>query len=151
MGLLRSRHGRRDIEQTRPSEPSEQSITDATLFRLGCGLFGAILAFTAFDNLRNVEDQVEYADARNAPAPELTVPAVSSALLVGSIGVALWRVPATSAAAVAWFFVSVTPVMHDFWNEDDAEQRQQQFIQFLKNGALLGAALAFLGLGRREG
>jgi hypothetical protein len=42
----------------------------------------------------------------------------------------------------------VTPILHDFWNHDDPEQRQQELQQFLKNTALLGAALAFLRLGR---
>lgn len=40
--------------------------------------------------------------------------------------------------------------MHDFWNEDDPQQQQQELTHFLKNTALLGAALAFLEVGQRE-
>jgi hypothetical protein len=40
--------------------------------------------------------------------------------------------------------------MHDFWNVEDPEERQQEVFQFLKNTALLGAALAFLQLARQQ-
>ncbi|AEH36904.1 DoxX family membrane protein [Halopiger xanaduensis] len=126
------------------------SIAEDPLFRLGRAIFGGILAFTAVDNLRNLEERVQYADAKDAPAPERSVPAVSSALLAGGLGVALWRRPAAGAAAIAGFLAGTTPVMHDFWNEDDPETKQQELTHFLKNGALFGAALAFMTQGRRR-
>lgn len=128
----------------------DRSITDSRLFVLGRGLFGGILAFMAIDNLRNLEERIGYAESMGAPMPSLSVPAISSSLLVGSIGVLLWRAPVAAASAVAAFFAATTPVMHDFWTVEDPEQKQQQMVHFLKNGALLGAALAFLGLARRE-
>lgn len=119
------------------------------LFRLGRALFGGVLAFMAFDNITNLEERIGYAESKGAPYPEVSVPTASGGLLLGGIGVALWRLPSAAAAAVAWFFVSVTPVMHDFWAVDDPEQKQQQLLHFLKNTALLGAALTFVRLGRR--
>jgi uncharacterized membrane protein YphA (DoxX/SURF4 family) len=97
-----------------------------------------------------VEERIGYAESNGAPLPDLTVPGVSAGLLLGSAGVVLWRLPTLAAGAIAGFFVGVTPVMHDFWGEDDPEARQQQMIHFLKNTALLGAALAFLKIGRRR-
>lgn len=134
-----------------PSERRDVStvVLDASVFQLGRVLFGTILAFMAMDNLRNLEERVAYAEAKGVPAPGRTVPFVSGSLLLGSAGLALWRRPRASAAAVAGFFLSVTPVMHDFWNAE-GEERQRELIQFLKNGALLGAALAFLQLGRQQ-
>ncbi|ELY64564.1 DoxX family protein [Natrinema versiforme] len=128
----------------------EDSIASSGPFRLGRVLFGAVLAFMAVDNLRNLEERVQYAESKNAPMPSLSVPATSGGLLFGGIGVALWRVPAASAAAVAAFFVGATPLMHDFWSVDDPELRQQEFFHFAKNAALLGAALAFVKLGLSE-
>ena len=125
------------------------SVVRTPLFRLGRALFGGILAFMALDNLRNLDERIGYAEANGAPAPDLSVPGVSLALLLGSVGVALWRLPSLAASAVAGFFVSITPVMHDFWTLEDPEQKQQQLIHFMKNTALLGAALAFLRLARR--
>nr|WP_280178854.1 DoxX family protein [Halorussus halobius] len=107
-------------------------------------LYGGVLAFMATDNLRNSEQMVGYAESEGAPMAETTVPAISGTLLFGGLGVALWKLPRLAAGAAATFFVSITPVMHDFWAIDDAEEAQQQQIHFLKNAALLGAALAFL-------
>ncbi|SEH15214.1 Uncharacterized membrane protein YphA, DoxX/SURF4 family [Natronorubrum sediminis] len=141
--------------QNRSSDESADSsstapITETPIFRLGRALFGGILAFNALENLRNLEERIAYAEAKNSPKPGLSVPTISAGLLVGGLGVALWRVPAAAAAAVAGFLLGVTPVMHDFWNVDDPEQRQQELIHFLKNMALFGAALAFLKIGQQS-
>ena len=125
----------------------DRSTTTSPLFRLGRAAFGGVLAFTAIDNLRNLDQRTEYAEAKGAPVPELSVPGASAGLLLGGLGVLLWRVPALAAAAVA----GTTPVMQDFWNLDDEERKQQETTHFLKNTALFGAALAFLRFGRRDG
>lgn len=132
------------------AEADDDPVETAPLFRLGRLLFGGVLAFNAIDNLRNLEGRIAYAEAKGAPRPDISVPAISGGLLAGSIGIALWRLPSAAAAGVVGFLAGVTPVMHDFWNEDDPEGYQQEMIQFLKNVALLGAALALLGLGRKS-
>lgn len=142
--------GTSQSESSDRDESTDRSVTRSTLGRAARGLFGGVLAFMALDNLRNLDERVEYAEAKGAPAAEQTVPALSLDLLLGGIGVALWRLPSAAAAAVATFLGSATPVMHDFWAADDAEEQQQQLIHFLKNTALLGGALAFLKLARQE-
>ncbi|ELY95431.1 DoxX family membrane protein [Natrialba taiwanensis] len=141
-----------DGDREAPAEPVkvEPSAETSWVFRFGRALFGGILAFNALDNLWNLDERIAYAEAKNTPLPEYTVPATSGGLLLGGIGVALWRRPSAAAALIAGFLVSVTPVMHDFWNLDDPEEKQQQLIHFLKNTALFGAALAFLRFGRRN-
>ena len=129
---------------------AEPDVTETTLFRLGRALFGGILAFNAVDNLRNLEGRIAYAESKDTPLPRISVPAISGGLLAGGIGIAFWRAPAAAAAAIASFLIGTTPIMHDFWNVDDPEQQQQELIHFLKNTALLGAALAFLQIGQRE-
>jgi putative oxidoreductase len=37
--------------------------------------------------------------------------------------------------------------MHDFWKVEDPQRRQAEMINFSKNMALLGAALALMGTG----
>ncbi|WP_308444677.1 DoxX family protein [Halomicrobium urmianum] len=128
----------------------EQPIEDSRLFFIARLLFGSVLAFTAIDNLRNLEGRIQYAGSKGAPRPEQTVPAMSASLLLGAVGVVLWRLPTLALAAVVSFLLSVTPVMHDFWTIDDPQERQQEQIQFLKNTALLGAAFAFLRIARRS-
>ncbi|MCU4742231.1 DoxX family protein [Halobacteria archaeon AArc-m2/3/4] len=154
MSRLFQTSDRSDSQTTRRTEPAAETdqrpLTETTLFRLGRVLFGGILALNAIDNLRNLEGRIAYAESKNAPVPNVSVPAISGSLLLGGIGVALWRLPSAAAAAIVGFLVSITPVMHDFWNHDDPEQKQQEVIHFLKNTALLGAALAFLKVGQRR-
>lgn len=112
-------------------------------------LFGSVLAFSAIDNLRDLDGMIEYARAKNAPYPERTVPAASGALLLGSVGIVLWRLPKLAALSVLTFLIGTTPVMHDFWAVDE-ERKEAEQIQFIKNIGLIGGALAFLGHAKRE-
>lgn len=148
--MLESLQRRTGSDSETERRTDERSVAATPLFRIGRAIFGGILAIMAIDNLRNLEERIEYADAKGAPAPELSVPGISANLLAGSVGLVLWRFPAAAGAAVAGFFAAVTPLMHDFWTIDDDQQRQQEFFQFVKNAALFGAALAFARLGRRR-
>jgi hypothetical protein len=40
----------------------------------------------------------------------------------------------------------VSPTIHDFWTVKDRQQREQEMINFMKNMALLGAAIALAGV-----
>ena len=54
---------------------------------------------------------------------------------------ALGRVPRLSALALAASLVPTTAAGHRFWEYDDAAQRRQQQIHFLKNVSMLGGLL----------
>lgn len=112
-------------------------------------LFGGKLAHDAYQNVSNMEGRVQYAEAKDVPAADKLVPASSWMLLLGSVGIVLWRIPALAAAAVATFLAGVTPTMHDFWNME-GDDREAERGNFMRNLAFLGAALAFLRLGRKE-
>jgi uncharacterized membrane protein YphA (DoxX/SURF4 family) len=77
------------------------------------------------------------------------MPGISGLLLAGGVGIAAWKYPRVAGGAIASFFIGITPVMHDFWNRE-GQERQQEVSHFLKNLALLGAALAFSRLGEDE-
>lgn len=130
-------------------EYEQRSVVKTPFFRLGRLILGGVLAFMAVDNFRQLEGRVEYAEAKGTPMANISVPLMSGLLFLGSLGMMFWRFPMIAAGAVSSFFVSVTPVMHDFWNRDDPQEKQQEMINFLKNTALLGATFAMIGLGRR--
>jgi len=150
MTRLRERQESND-SQVSPTDERGRSSTGGRLFRLGRALFGSVLAFMAVDNLRDLEARLQYAESKGAPKPDVTVPAASTGLLLGGVGVTVWRVPRLAGAAIATFYASVTPVMHDFWNSDDPDERQQELLHFLKNSALLGTGLVVMTYGRRRG
>jgi len=54
--------------------------------------------------------------------------------------------PKLGAATVIGFLAGVSPVMHDFWSAQDPNQRMNDMINFGKNLALLGGALALMGV-----
>ncbi len=110
---------------------------------LGRALFGSVLAFMAFDNFRDLEGSIGYADSKGVPEPETLVPFSSGMLLFGGLGIALGRFKRLAPGAVVSWFVAVTPQMHDFWNMED-DQREGQQIHFLKNLIILGGAFYFL-------
>jgi len=82
-----------------------------------------------------------YARQSRVPLPEFSVVASGSMILVGSVLVALGAWGDLGALLIAAFLVLITPAMHAFWREKEPSARQLQQINFLKNVALLGAAL----------
>ena len=108
-------------------------------------VFAAVLGFLALGNLRDLDETVAYAESKGAPAARLTVPLGSVALVAGAASILLGVTPALGALAVIGFLVGVTPVMHDFWNQEGMDRQNEQ-IHFLKNAGLAGAALVFLAV-----
>jgi uncharacterized membrane protein YphA (DoxX/SURF4 family) len=123
-----------EVEQR--EDQQEHRDTPSILGRL---LIGGFLGFTALENFRGMEGQIGYAEAKGAPYPELLVPFSSGMLAAGSLGIVLWRLPVAATGAVASFLLGVTPIMHDFWNVDDEQQKQVELYQFVKNVVILGA------------
>lgn len=113
------------------------------LSALGRALFGGVLAYTAIDNLRDIDGMAAYADSKGVPKADTLVPLSSTMLLFGSVATVFGRVPRLAAGAIAAFLVGTTPTMHDFWNMDD-EKRDGQLVHFLKNTAMLGGAIFLL-------
>ena len=113
------------------------------VFLLARVLFGAVFAFTGLNHFLDAEGMIGYAQAKGIPMASLGVPASGGMLIAGGLGVALGVYPTVAAGAVAAFLVVATPTMHDFWNAPE-DQTQGEFNDFLKNVALLGAALGFL-------
>jgi len=66
--------------------------------------------------------------------------AVAVALVGGLLAIRL-RLP-----PIVGFLAGVSPVTHDFWRVEDPNQRMNDMINFGKNIALLGGALALMAI-----
>jgi putative oxidoreductase len=110
-------------------------------FLVGRLVFGILFAFMGLSHFTGLDGMSGYADAKGVPVPQLAVIVSGLMLIVGGLAIALGVYPLLGAAAIALFFLVVTPVMHDFWTVDDPEQRQSEMTDFLKNATLFGAAL----------
>jgi putative oxidoreductase len=65
-------------------------------------------------------------------------------LLLGGASVLLGVKPKVGTLAIMGFLAGVSPIMHDFWRAEDPAQRQNDMVHFMKNMAMLGAAMALM-------
>ncbi|HWC16559.1 MAG TPA: DoxX family protein [Terriglobales bacterium] len=115
-------------------------------FLIGRLLFGGFFLYNGIDHFVERKGLAQYAKGKKVPAPDVAVMASGAALIVGGASLLLGIKPKIGAAAVVGFLAGVSPVMHDFWKQQDPQQRQSEMIQFSKNMALLGGALALMGV-----
>jgi len=115
------------------------------LFLLGRLLFGGVFAYNGLNHFLDAESMVGYAGAKGVPAPGIMIPISGGVLLFGGLGIAAGVLPTLAAGALIGFLLVTTPVMHDFWAVPE-EQQQGELINFLKNVAMTGAALALLAI-----
>jgi uncharacterized membrane protein YphA (DoxX/SURF4 family) len=114
-------------------------------FTLGRLVFGGFFLYNGINHFLQRKQMSRYAESKHVPLPEAAVTATGIALTLGGASLLLGVKPRLGAAAVAGFLIGVSPVMHDFWRVQDPEKRQSEMINFSKNTALLGSALAFMG------
>lgn len=121
-----------------------QSIDIALL--IGRVLFGGFFAMMGINHLTDREAMTAYTKSQGIPAPGLAVIGTGLLLLAGGVSVILGFLPEVGLALIALFLVGVTPTMHAFWKVQDPQQRAGEQTNFMKNVALLGAALALLAV-----
>jgi putative oxidoreductase len=114
---------------------------------LGRAIFGGFFLYNGINHLRNPEALEGYAAAKQLPYPHLSVKGSGILMTAAGAALVLGLAPRWGALGVAGFLAAASPQMHDFWNVQDPGQRQGEMIHFAKNIALLGAALALMGVG----
>jgi putative oxidoreductase len=115
-------------------------------FLIGRFVFGGYFLWSGIHHFAQKKSMAQYANSKNVPMPEVAVQMTGAALILGGASILLGVKPKLGAAAVAGFLAGVSPVMHDFWKQENQEKQQQEMIQFTKNMALLGGALALMGM-----
>jgi len=114
-------------------------------FVLGRLVFGGFFLYNGINHIKQHSTLTQYAGSKEVPMPDHAVTASTILLLLGGTSLVLGAKPKLGAAAVGVFLAAVSPMMHDFWNQQEPGQRQNDMIHFSKNLALLGAALALMG------
>jgi putative oxidoreductase len=116
----------------------------SALFVLGRTIFGGFFAYNGINHLQHSREIGQYADSKGVPAAEQAVQATGALLLIGGVSVMLGLKPRQGLAALIGFLIPVSLQMHRFWDEQDPQKRQNDMVHFMKNMALVGAALAML-------
>jgi len=104
-------------------------------------LFSAIFVMSAFGHFARMRTMAEYTAQMGVPFPEAAVLGSGALIGVGGVLFVLGAWADLAALLLAGFLVPTTLIMHRFWGLDDPQMAQNQQINFMKNMALVGAAL----------
>ena len=115
-------------------------------FLLGRTIFGGFFIVSGINHFKKASQLAGYAASKNVPQPELAVKATGTVLFAGGTSILLGLKPKIGAAALIGFLAAVSPIMHNFWKATQPEERMNESVNFLKNLALAGGALALMGV-----
>ncbi|MGD1077993.1 MAG: DoxX family protein [Candidatus Sulfotelmatobacter sp.] len=113
-------------------------------FLIGRLILGAYWLMAGFNHFKNLDSVSEYAKAKGTPFPKLAVAGTGVVLLAGGLSMLLGVYTKVGIALLVIFLVAVSFQIHSYWKMDDAQMRQADMINFMKNMALVGALLMLL-------
>jgi putative oxidoreductase len=113
---------------------------------LGRLMFGGYFVYHGINHFLNSRTMSHHAASKGVGAPGMAVPASGAMLVGGGLSVMTGAHPQRGLAAIIAFLIPVTAQMHRFWEIEDPLERQPELVNFTKNVALLGAALALMEL-----
>lgn len=111
------------------------------LLVIGRVLFAAIFILSGFAHFAKADDMAAYAAHKGAPGGKLGVQGSGVLALLGGLSIALGVWPDLGAILLVAFLIPVSFFMHAFWKETDPMAAQAENASFMKNVALIGAAI----------
>lgn len=109
---------------------------------IGRVLFGGFFVMGGAMHFMKMKDMVAMTHAKGVPAPGFAVAATGIIIMLAGLGIIFGFYQSLSLLVVAAFVLVITPVMHAFWSDTDPMMKMVNMQMFMKNMALLGAALA---------
>lgn len=117
------------------------------LFLIGRILYSLIFIMSGMNHFMQLEVMSQYAQSKGvASSPKLAVAGSGVLILLGGLSVLLGLYPIIGLILIIVFLVPTSVIMHNFWAIDDPQQKQMELVNFLKNMAMLGAALMLLSV-----
>jgi len=116
------------------------------LHLVGRLIYGGFFLMMAMNHFTQADMLTGYAQAKGVPSPRLAVLGAGVLLLIGGVSVLTGFQPKIGILALVLFLLPVSIQMHAFWKETNEQAKMTEIVQFLKNMALLGAALALLAI-----
>lgn len=109
-------------------------------------LFAALFLGSAYGHLTQSEAMAGYAASRKLPFARPAVIGSGVLILVGGLMVLFGVWADLGALFLLVFLLSTAVLMHGFWAESEPQSKQMEMVQFNKDVALAGAAIAFFVL-----
>ncbi|SRR6266481_7726804 len=113
---------------------------------LGRILYGGFFVMSGVNHFKNLGMMSGYAGSKGVPSPKLAVGATGLLLLLGGLGILLGVYVQVAVFLLALFLIPTSFIMHAFWKDTDPNMMMANRVNFMKNIALLGAALMFLAI-----
>lgn len=120
-------------------------ITEIFLL-VGRILYGGYFVMSGMTHFTQMGTMKGYTASKGVPAAGLAVAVTGLLLLAGGLGILLGLYLQLAVAALVIFLVPVTFKMHAFWADTDPNMKMANMVNFMKNIALLGAALMMLAI-----
>jgi len=130
---------------TTPYNAKVRSGPQSAVVLLGRFFYALIFLMAAPSHFAN--QTIAFAAAQGVPLASLAVPLSGIIALAGGLSILLGYRAKTGALLLVLFLVPVTLMMHRFWAVHDPMVAQTQTVMFMKNVALLGAALLITQFG----
>jgi len=121
------------------------SVPQGALVLLGRFFYALIFLMAATAHFS--KNTIAHAASQGVPLASLAVPLSGIIALAGGMSILLGYRAKTGAWLIVLFLVPVTLMMHKFWTVHDPLMAQTQMVMFMKNVALLGAALLITQFG----
>ena len=96
------------------------------------------------NHFTKTEMLANYARSKGVPMPKLAVLFSGLLIFFGGLWVVTGFYIQIGIVELVLFLVPVSFKMHDFWNDTDPNQKMMNMTHFMKNMALIGAALMLL-------
>jgi putative oxidoreductase len=116
---------------------------------IGRILFGGYFLYSGINHFMNLSTMSQYTAMKGVPAPMLAVAGTGLLLVLGGLSILIGAWPRWGALLIAIFLLGVSPMMHNFWAATDPQARMADMGNFMKNMALLGAALMMMWMPQR--
>jgi putative oxidoreductase len=113
---------------------------------IGRILYGGFFLMSGVNHFTTISALKQYAASKGVPAPAFAVGGSGLLMLLGGLSVVLGFRPHYGLLFLFVFLLGVTPKMHAFWTVSDPIARMGEQVNFMKNMALLGAALAMAAI-----
>lgn len=114
------------------------------LFLVGRAIFGGFFIYNGLNHFLNTQSMEQYASSKGVPVADKAVPATGAMLVAGGASIVAGMKPRQGLLMILGFLLPTTLQMHRFWEEQDPQQRMAETVNFTKNVALIGAALALM-------
>jgi len=109
-------------------------------------LFAYLFLTSGYGHLSQSQAMAGYAQAKGVPAARYMVLSSGVLIIVGALMLLLGVWGDLGALFIAVFLIPTAVLMHGYWKETEPMAKLTERIQFNKDIALAGGALAFLAL-----